>query len=118
MSRVISDNDASAYSKATGLPDKDAREVLMTLKPELRKRVLLAARSKARRDDLLHDPLEDDPTTRTLVRQAAAKADRAVTDQGLGRCHSVWKEQARILWKDHKIRWYSPAEMNPFVLFD
>ena len=118
MSRVNSDEDVIAYSKATGFPVKDAREVLVTLKPALRKRVLRAARSEPRRDGLLHDPVEDEPGMRKLVRQAAARAERAVTDQGLGRCHFVWEEQARILWREHKIRWYSPAEMNLGVCFD
>src|SRR5664280_1141258 len=118
MSRVISDADVMAYSKATGCPVSEAKEVLASMKPELRKRILRAARSRSRDRGLLRDPVEDDPSTRKLVRQAAAKADRAVTDQGLGRCHSVWEEQARILWEEHKIRWYSPAEMNRHVLFD
>jgi hypothetical protein len=118
MSRVISDEDVIAYSKATGFPAKDAREVLVTLKPALRKRVLRAARSKPRRDGLLHDPVEDEPGMRKLVRQAAAKAGRVVTYRGMGRCHAVWEEQARILWKEHRIRWYSPAKMSPFVCID
>src|ERR1035437_7037189 len=107
MSREISDADVMAYCKATGFPAKDAREILVTLKPELRKRILHAAQSKPRRDGLLRDPLEDDLATRKLVRQAAAEAERAVTYEGLGRCHLVWEEQARILWKRHGIRWYS-----------
>ena len=118
MSREISDADVMAYSKATGYPVSEAKEVLASMKPELRKRILHAAQSKPRRDGLLRDPLEDDLATRKLVRQAAAEAQRAVTYEDLGRCHLVWEEQARILWKRHGIRWYSPAKMNHFVLFD
>ena len=112
------DDDVTAYRKATGFDLESAREVLVKMKPELRKRVLRAARSQSGGEGQLRDPVEDDPSTREFVRQAAAEADRLVTDQGLGRCHSVWERQARILWREHKIRWYSPAEMNPLDLFD
>lgn len=116
--RVITDDDVHAYGKATGGSPEDARYILVRMKPRLRERVLRAARSKPHRGGLLRDPVEVDPSTRKLVRHAAAKANRAVPFTGLGTCHSIWEEQARILWKEHKIRWYSPAEMNPGVEFD
>jgi hypothetical protein len=118
MSRAISDVDVFAYSKATGMSVEGAREALLALKPELRKRVIRAAQARPHRDGFLHDPLENDPKTQQLVRRAAAKAARVVTSRDLGSCHAVWAEQARILWKEHRIRWYSPAKMNPFVCFD
>ena len=118
MSRAVSRENVITYHERTGLGLEDAREALAMMKPELRGRVLLAARSRRHGDGLLRDPVEDHPQTRQLVRKAASDADSTVTDQGLGRCHSVWREQARILWKRHKIRWYSPAEMNPSVCFD
>jgi hypothetical protein len=118
MSKAISDADVFAYSKAIGMSVEGAREALLALKPELRKRVIRAAQAKPHRDGLLHDPLENDPKTQQLVRNAASKAARIVTYRGLGRCHAVWAEQARILWKQHRIRWYSPAKMNPFVCID
>ena len=117
MSRAIPDDDDVAYSKVTGLRE-DAREALVTLKPELRKRITRAAQSRPRPDGLLHDPLEHDPASGRFLREAAAKAARVVTSRGTGRCHLVWAEQARILWKDHRIRWYSLAKMNPFVCID
>ena len=116
--RVITDDDVNAYCKATGGPPEYARLVLVQMKPGLLERVLRAALSRSRRRGLLRDPVEDDPSTRKLVRQAAAEANRVVPFTGLGTCHSVWHQQARILWKEHKIRWYSPAEMNPGVEFD
>jgi hypothetical protein len=121
MSRGISDTEVMAYCKATGCQLEFAREVLMKMKPALRERVLRSARSRAGGGGFMRDGsflVEDGPRARKLVYQAAAKANRVVTDQGLGRCHAVWEEQKRILWKDHKIRWYSPTEMNPFLCVD
>ena len=118
VKRLITDDDVNAYCKAAGGSPEYARYVLAQMKPGLRERVLRAARSRSRGRGLLRDPIEVDPSTRKLVRQAAAEANRVVPFTGLGTCHSVWHQQARILWKEHKIRWYSPAEMNPAVEFD
>ena len=55
---------------------------------------------------------------RRKIRQAAKKAEKLVPEVGMGRCHAIWEAQARILWEEHDIKWFSPAEMNPGVMFD
>lgn len=36
----------------------------------------------------------------------------------MGSCHSIWKRKQQILLERYHIRWRTPAEMNPHILFD
>ena len=92
----------------------------MHMKPELRKRVLLAARTARPGQSMLTDPIEKEPNTRRKVREAREEAEQQAAAMGLtmGRCHFIWAKQAEILRNEHGIRWYSPAHMNPAVCFD
>jgi len=67
---------------------------------------------------VLTDPIEQDPVIRLKVRQAGRKAEAQELYQGLSRCHAVWDKQANILWDEHGIRWYSPAQMNLLMDYD
>jgi hypothetical protein len=114
----LSADDLLAFHKATGCPLADARRTLRNLDPELRERILIASRL-GKSDNLgLTDPIEQDAVIRRKVRQAGRKAEALVKEVGLGRCHAVWERQAQVLWDDHGIRWYSPAQMNPLTDFD
>ena len=119
----ISGNDLLAYSKAARCPLSEARFVLVDMEPELRDRVLIASRLAVafdRIDDLLTDPIEQYPVLRRKIKKAGKKAESLILDgRGYndGVCHSIWGEQKRIL-KEVGIIWYTPAEMNPNVLFD
>lgn len=115
---TLSADDLIAFHKATGCPLADARRTLLNLEPELRERILIASRSEKSDDLGLADPIEQDPVIRRKVRQAGRKAEALVIAQGLGRCHAVWERQAQLLWDEHRIRWYSPAQMNPITDFD
>lgn len=87
----------------------------------------------------LHDPLEDDPDLQPIFEdvrlQACQEVDRGhrqrmielqntspkVADlfrSGRGRCHQQWLVMQRILREKYGIEWMTPAEMNPFIIFD
>jgi hypothetical protein len=115
---TLSADDLIAFHKASGCPLSEARRTLLDLEPELRERILIASRSEKSDDLGLTDPIEQDAVIRRKVRQAGRRAEALVNGKGLGRCHAVWERQAQILWDDHGIRWYSPAQMNPLTDFD
>ena len=68
------------------------------------------------------DPIEYDPRKSWMVeeaeREAAAELTAAGVHPGMGYCHLLWLRQKRILKEKHGIKWWSPAEMNPDILFD
>lgn len=84
----------------------------------------------------LHDPLEDDPelqpifeVVRLQVRQEVdighqqqmIELQPKVADlfhSGRGLCHQQWIVMKRILLEKYGIEWMTPAEMNPFMIFD
>jgi hypothetical protein len=113
-------NDIRDYHAATGCPLDRAKVLLSAMSPELRERVLLAARQKSG-GKLLVDPIESDSTLADKVRDAAQEAERAADlrgCQGRGRSHVVWATQKNILADRHGITWFSPKDMNPEVVFD
>jgi hypothetical protein len=90
------------------------------MEPLLRQRVLRAV-AHASGPIRLHDPIEDDPQTVALVAAARAEAEalaQAAGCNGRGRCHFIWREQARILAERHDLVWYSPKRMNPAMFYD
>jgi len=89
----------------------------MRLDADLRERILIAAKSQDG-DGLLVDPIEQDPVIRQKVRQAGKRAERTVTQTGMGACQAIWDEQARILRAEHGITWFSPGDMNPHALIN
>lgn len=66
----------------------------------------------------LHDPIEDNPRVRQIVREVERRAERESPIQGMGRCHDVWGRMEQILKNEYGLVWYSPVKMNPDVLFD
>lgn len=66
-----------------------------------------------------------DPKLKAIIKQAEKEAEEEVARRfggklpaGLGLCHSLWGEQKRILKEKHNIDWKTPAEMNPYIIFD
>lgn len=118
MTANLTADDLLAFHKATGIPMSHARSELLELEPDLRARVLVAVRAGEPAGIGLTDPIEQDPVIGSQVRMAAKRAEELVGEIGLGRCHAIWELQAEILWIDHQIRWYSPAQMNPWICFD
>lgn len=110
--------DLFAYHKATGCPVIKAKAELLSMEPELRSRVFKAALGQPSEWGGLRDPIEADPATRDLVGVAAREAERLVGKTvGRGRGHRIWFEQKRILAAQGITR-FSPADMNPRIVFD
>lgn len=108
------------YHRATMLPLGQAKALLSAMSPDVRDRVLLAAKQKGDRRFLV-DPIEMDSAFAEKIREAAEEADHAADlagHFGKGRCHFVWATQKKILVERHGITWLSPADMNPGVAFD
>jgi len=88
--------------------------------PELLRRIEKARDEQCRNDPqgALHDPIEDDPDIRPIVRQVERRAEKESPIQGMGRCHDVWGRMRQILKTEHGIVWYPPSDMNTGILFD
>ena len=70
--------------------------------------------------DLKHDKKENDPRYETQIRAAEQEAEQqlATIKDKEGYCHYFWKEKKRFLWEKFGIKWKSPAELNPGIIFD
>jgi hypothetical protein len=88
--------------------------------PELPRRIKQAktTQRRFRPDAELHDPIEDDPRIRPILREAERRAEQESPIQGMGRCHDVWARMHTILKNERGIVWYPPSRMNPDILFD
>ena len=66
------------------------------------------------------DPQERDPRLGPLIRAAhrQARADLGPLTQAMGSCYVVWARQQEILATEHGIRWQSPADLNPGIIWD
>lgn len=69
---------------------------------------------------LRDDPQEDDPKLRKIFKSVDKEVETILADlpRQLGYCHAFWDEKRRILKQKYGIRWKSPDEMNPDVIFD
>lgn len=106
------------YHRATGCPVVKAKSELLLMEPELRSRVFKAAREQCPKWGGLRDPIENDPATREMVSNAAKTAEMlAPKTSGRGRGHRIWFEQKRLLAAQGITR-FSPADMNPGIVFD
>jgi len=88
--------------------------------PELLRRIEKAKSSQRLRDPLneLHDPIEDNPRVRAIIREVERRAEKEPPIQGMGRCHDVWGRMRDILKNEHGIIWYPPSRMNAHLLYD
>ncbi|MBW4469832.1 MAG: hypothetical protein KME45_05440 [Stenomitos rutilans HA7619-LM2] len=90
-------------------------------------------------DQWIHDPIENDLIVRPLYELICEEVQReaelwhqqklAELEQqapnvaelfrnGRGLSHVYWANVKRLLWERHQIEWKSPAEMNPWRIFD
>jgi hypothetical protein len=71
---------------------------------------------------LKHDPQERDPNKKKLIQAAKVEAEFELNGSGfegqMGYCHVLWGRQQAILRKKYGIKWRTPAEMNPDIIFD
>jgi len=88
--------------------------------PELLRRIEKARAEQCLNDPqgALHDPIEDAPDIRPIVRQVERRAEKESPIVGMGRCHDVWGRMRQILKTEHGIVWYPPSDMNTGILFD
>jgi hypothetical protein len=70
----------------------------------IRDRELLRRIKKARTHQCLndpqgaiHDPIEDDPDIKPIMREVERRAEKESPIQGMGRCHDVWGRMRQIL---------------------
>jgi len=116
---------------ATGLGVMEAKAFIQLNSEDLCQRILRAKR----RHGVLHDPIEEDPKFGEAVREATEKAtylaakeaedrEKELDGRGAnavflrrGHCHRVWGLTKMIL-KDRGIVWFSPADLNPGIVFD
>ena len=66
----------------------------------------------------LHDPIEDAPEIKPILREIERRAEKDSPIVGMGRCHDVWGRMRQILKTEHGIVWYPPSDMNTGILFD
>jgi len=87
---------------------------------ELLRRIKKARAYQCLNDPLgaLHDPIEDDPEIKPIMRTVERRAEKESPIVGMGRCHDVWGRMRQILKTEHSIVWYSPSQMNTHILFD
>ena len=68
------------------------------------------------------DPQEKHPMKKKLIKAAETEAEYSMEQDGTikleGACHILWGRQKQILKERYGIKWRSPAEMNPDVMFD
>ena len=88
--------------------------------PELLRRIEKAKSSQrlCDRHAELHDPIEDNPRVRAIIREVERRAEKESPIQGMGRCHDVWGRMRDILKNEHGIVWYQPSRMNTHLLYD
>ena len=69
-----------------------------------------------------YDPQERDPKKRALIKAAETEAEYSMeqdrTIELEGSCHILWERQQDILREKYGIKWRTPADMNPDVMFD
>jgi len=73
-------------------------------------------------DEIIHDIVEKTEKYRKIEDQVDKEAQKRIEDMGLkdkmGSCYSFWDEKQKILKQKYGIKWRTPAELNPFNLFD
>ena len=68
---------------------------------------------------LNYDPVEDTPEYKAIKDELERKIKARIGENcGMGYCHLYWSTKRAILAADYGIKWRSPAELNPRVLFD
>jgi hypothetical protein len=78
----------------------------------------------ADRDGMTYDPKERDPKYRDIIKKAEKEAEEKLkkelpgAEKRMGFCQHLWDEKKKILKEKYNIDWCTPAELNPFTMFD
>ncbi len=114
--------EIATYAAAIGCSEGWARDILTKVAEPLRERIIRAAvLQRPTEGEMLHDPIEDEPQMAAVLAQAEAQAEVGVPSaakEKMGYCHVLWQRKAEILRSRFGVVWYSPADMNPYVLID
>lgn len=68
-----------------------------------------------------YDPVEDTEEYKAIlpeVHQYLMDIMRKTGPHGWGYCYIYWANKKRILWEKYRIKWKSPADLNPKRRFD
>lgn len=68
-----------------------------------------------------NDPIEDDPRYWEIMQQVdeeVANTHNPERKMYMGYCHVFWGEKQKLLKKRYGIKWLSPADLNPGVMYD
>ena len=125
----VSPDDIMAVRKATGAPIHEVRKHLEQSSTELRGRIVEASNHRLQSEDndhsgsALEDPIIRDASSGPQIARILAEEQdriRAENEGGwpLGSCHLIWKRTKERAMHEHGLRWYSPAELNPFAAYD
>jgi len=117
------------FRQATGAPWSEARRILERASPLLYARTLAAAEfrlacraaGRLQYDHMLIDPIEHDPATATLFREAVAEVEKLTDDRPRlrrGSCFRNWVALKNLLRDQYGIEWFTPVEMNPWMSHD
>lgn len=75
-------------------------------------------------DGLKIDPIEKDPQHKAIFEKIDDEVEEYIKKEmpnaprGMGYCHLFWDKKQELLKSKYKIKWRTPAEMNPEILFD
>jgi hypothetical protein len=124
------------FRAVTGCPVTEAQQFLSLFPSERQVDYVNAAERYHGKD--LHDPVEDDvligPLFTSICKEVQREieawqqgqkelADRSpevaeLLVSGRGLIHRYWSRVKELMWERHGIVWKSPAEMNPWSVFD
>ncbi len=113
------------YRKITGYSIMGIKRYLQSLPPEKLNLVFQAIEIREQEGKgLLRDPKEKDPqflaifqlVTTQVTREAEAERSDLSSRRGMYR--RIWYLTKQRLQNEYHIDWMTPAEMNPFIIFD
>lgn len=75
------------------------------------------------KNGLIKDPMCDTKEFKAIEESVDKSAEERMEKEGIerlsfGACHKFWEIKKEILKSEYGIDWFSPAELNPFVMFD
>jgi len=74
--------------------------------------------------DEKYDPLEDTPEYLAIQEELDKEIQAKIKEDGFpdrvfhGYCHVYWERKKKILKEKYNMEWKSPAELNPYIIFD
>jgi len=86
---------------------------------EFRKSILTGETLAIIDDSRYEDPLDYDPEYDDFMQAVDIEVRKRIRPRdGMGWCFSYWAAKKRLLKSEYGIDWRSPAELNPWIIFD